>query len=467
MATIQKISGATGISYKITVSSGLDRMTGKQVRHYMTYTPPTGMKENRADKEAARAAMEFEEKLKQGYQVDNRLTFAEYAQYALETKQRAGLKKTTYDRYVSLLSRINPAIGHMKLQDIRPMHLNQFYANLMERGIRNAPEVAKPMVDLAALMKEKKISQQALARRTGLGTATIRNVIDGKTILAEKAARIAQVFDRPCEDMFQCSKNRTPLSNKTCLEYHRLIRTILGLAEKELLVPYNAASKATPPKVQRPEVNTFQPEQITAILQALEQEPIRWRTLVHLLIITGCRRGEIMGLRWEQVDLYRGVLHVCETLLATDHGAHVDTPKTRESRRYINVPGETIELLKEYKKEQDSWKVAVGDLWEPTGYVFTNHTGQAMHPDSINKWLVKFSQRHGLPHINPHAFRHSMASILINSGTDILAISRRLGHATTSTTLNFYAHVLQQADARSSECIADVLLRGNRKEENE
>ena len=92
MATIKKIIGNKGISYKITVSSGRAK-EGKQVRHYMTYTPPDGMKESRADKEAARVALQFEEKLAQGYQVDNRISFEEYASYFLEVKQRQGLKK--------------------------------------------------------------------------------------------------------------------------------------------------------------------------------------------------------------------------------------------------------------------------------------------------------------------------------------------------------------------------------------
>ena len=115
---------------------------------------------------------------------------------------------------------------------------------------------------------------------------------------------------------------------------------------------------------------------------------------------------------------------------------------------YINIPRETIQLLREYHAEQESWREAVGDRWANTGYVFTRDTGEPMHPDSINGWLIAFSERHGLPHINPHAFRHAMASILIYSGTDILSISKRLGHTTTNTTLNFYGHLLQKADAQ-------------------
>ncbi len=138
-------------------------------------------------------------------------------------------------------------------------------------------------------------------------------------------------------------------------------QTHLGQAEKELLVPYNAASKATPPKALPPEVNSFQPQEITAILEALEEEPIKWRTIVHLMIVTGCRRGEIMGLKWENVDLESRMICVREMLLAVETSAYQDTPKTRESHRYINIPSETADLLREYRRSQSQIRTILGD----------------------------------------------------------------------------------------------------------
>ena len=82
-----------------------------------------------------------------------------------------------------------------------------------------------------------------------------------------------------------------------------------------------------------------------------------------------------------------------------------------------------------------------------------------MIPDGITAWLRKFSQRHELPHINPHAFRHTMASILINSGKDVVAVSKRLGHAKVSTTTDIYSHIIREADEQASECLADIMLR--------
>lgn len=458
MPNIRKITGKNGLSYKITVSMGRNQ-EGKQVRHYKTFTPEPSMRESRADKEAAKIAMQFEEELRQGYQMNQKITFQEYAAYFLKTRQKSGLKRSTYERYLLLLRRIHPAIGYLKLTDIRPHHLNLFYENLMENKIRQQPTTAHAKMDLSALLKKKNLSQQALSRMSGIAASTIQKARTGKEIHLTKAQAIADAFSLPLDDLFVVQKNNTPLAPKTVLEHHRLIRTILGQAEKELLVPYNAASKATPPKVRRPVVNSFQPEEISAILEALEKEPVKWHTMVHLMIITGCRRGEIMGLKWQDIDFEHNILSIHETLLASDSGVYTDTPKTPESQRFINIPKETIDLLLKYKRSQNQQRSVVGDRWEESGYVFTQETGRPMHPDSINGWLIQFSQRHGLPHINPHAFRHSMASILINNGTDILSISKRLGHSMTSTTLNFYGHLLQKADAQSAECIAEALLR--------
>ena len=460
MANIKKMIRKDGISYKITVSMGRTQ-DGRQQRHYKTFKPPQGTSESKADKLAAKEALQFEEELRLGYQPDNKITFAEYAEYFIKVRRKAGLKRSTYERYRGLLVRINAGIGHLKLIDIRPQHLNLFYDNLIEEGIRRTPAKASAKPAFGKQLAELGISMEELGRRAHISASTIHKARDGGIILWSKAEAIASAMDRPVEMLFIKSTDDSPLSVKTVLEHHRLIRTILGQAEKELLVQYNAASKATPPKALPPEVNSFQPQEITAILEALEEEPIKWRTIVHLMIVTGCRRGEIMGLKWENVDLESRMICVRETLLAVETGVYQDTPKTRESHRYINIPPETADLLREYRRSQSEIRTILGDRWEETGYVFTRENGLPMHPDSVNGWLSHFSERHGLPHINPHAFRHSMASILINSGTDILSISKRLGHANTSTTLNFYGHILQKADAQSAECIANVLLRKN------
>ena len=250
------------------------------------------------------------------------------------------------------------------------------------------------------------------------------------------------------------------LANKTILEHHRLISTVLEQAVKEGLVPFNVAERAELPKATRKEVNYFQPEQVEAIRDASEKEPLKWKVLVHLFLVTGARRGEILGLKWANVDFDGNRIYICNNVLYTpDRGIYEDTPKTAKSIRYISLPKETMSLLREYRFSQLEQRFAMGDRWHNRDFVFTQENGEPMHPASVTDWLTKFSKRHDLPHINAHAFRHTMASILYFNGVDSISISKRLGHAQPSTTTNIYAHIIEEADKKNADIIADVFLK--------
>ena len=134
------------------------------------------------------------------------------------------------------------------------------------------------------------------------------------------------------------------------------------------------------------------------------------------------------------------------------------TTKT-DAARFVNIPSETVALLRHYRAAQAELQLVNGDRWHNTGYLFTQDNGEPMNPTSITAWLNKFSKKHGLPHINPHAFRHSVASILIANGTDIVTVSKQLGHSQVSTTGDIYSHVIEEAKAQATECVADIMLR--------
>ena len=275
----------------------------------------------------------------------------------------------------------------------------------------------------------------------------------------EAAEAISAALERSLDKTFTVEKNSRTLSPKTVIEHHRLISTVLDQAEKEGLVPFNVASKATLPKVQKKEVNYFQPEQVAAIRSALEREPIKWKTLVHLLLITGARRGEVLVLKWDKVDFDGDRIHICNNILySPDRGIYEDTPKTATSDRFITLPPETMQLLRQYRAWQSGERLRLGGYYQDQGFLFAQDSGKAMHPDNVNTWLRSFSKRHGLPHINPHAFRHSMASLLYFNGVDSVSISKRLGHAQVSTTANIYAHVMAEADQKNADILANVFL---------
>ena len=458
MATIEKYTGKDGLTYRITVYAGFDTQ-GKRIRHRMSYKPTPGMTPRQIEKAAQKAAMDFERSIEQGFALDNRQTFAEYAAYVLDLKRRTGTKARTLDRYQDMMVRINQAIGHIKLADLRPQHLNSFYKNLAEPGIRMGGGSAKAKIDMVAWLKKNKLSRGKLAEKAGISAATVGVAVKGESIKIEKAQAIAQAMEKKVDEVFKVEKNMEPLADKTILEHHRLISTILAQAEKEMLVPYNAAAKATPPRTTKKDPNYFQPETISAILEALESEPLKWRLITHLLIVTGCRRGEIMGLKWEKVDFENSRVKIDRALVSSkSKGVFEESTKTSDIR-HLALPRETMDLLRQHKREQLRLQLANGDRWLHTGYVFTQDNGDHMNPDSITGWLKDFSTRHGLPHINPHAFRHTVASVLLANGTDIVTVSKQLGHASITTTESFYSHIIEENKAKAADCIANVLIR--------
>ena len=412
------------------------------------------------EKAVQKAAADFEREIEQGFVIDNKQTVSEYARYVIDLKERTGLKHRTIDSYRRLLPRIDQAIGHIKLSDLRPAHLNAFYAELGKPGVRSVGQNAVTKQDLGALLKRLKLPREALAKKAGVSPTTVTEACRGHEIRLAKAEQLAAALDMQTKDLFRSVKQTTkPLAPKTILEHHRLMHTILDQAEKEMIVLYNAASKATPPKLPTREPNYFQPQQIVAILDALEDEPLKWKVITHLLIVTGCRRGEIMGLKWEKIDFERKKVRIDSTIGYTpERGIFEGSTKTADVRQ-IALPQETIALLRAYRRWYLELKLLNGDRWQETGYLFVRDDGRPMNPDSIGAWLDGFAKRHNLPHINPHAFRHTVASLLINNGTDIVSVSKRLGHARTSTTTDLYAHVIQEADEKATETLANAILR--------
>ena len=280
----------------------------------------------------------------------------------LELKESRRAKHSTIVRYRELTARIYPAIGHIKLKDLRADHLNALYTVLGKDGSRTGRAHATAKVDLVPLLKEKALTRANIADSTGVSLRAVYDAVKGNPVSMETAESISAALERSLDKTFTVERSNRTLSPKTVIEHHRLISTVLDQAEKEGLVPFNVASKATLPKVQKKEVNYFQPEQVAAIRSALEQEPIKWKTLVHLLLITGARRGEILGLKWDKVDFQGNRIHICNNVLyASDCGIYEDTPKTATSDRLITLPAETMQLLRQYRAWQSGERLRLGD----------------------------------------------------------------------------------------------------------
>ena len=457
MASIEKRYNKYGAvtAYRITVYEE-GQNGNNEARHRITWHPDPGLSDKQVEKALSACAQKFEDEILAGFRTDSLELFSEYAEYVLELKKRNGISPRTLERYHSMMPRINAAIGHLRLTQIRPHHLNELYKNLGETGIRAGGQKAMLKINLRKTLREEGITVVKFAQMTGLSETTIRTANTNGLIAISTAEAIAEALDLDNTDVFKCQCDITALSNKTILEHHRLISSILAQAEKEMLVTYNAAAKATPPKVRQKKPDYYQPDVLNRIIRELDRAPLKWKAITYLLIDTGCRRGEAVGLKWECVDLEEGIITIERTLSYTAKTGIYEGPTKTGNTRVLRIAPQTLEILLEYKEEQEANRRKYGKDWINTGYVFTRENGEWMSPDSVTAWENKFSEKNSLPHIHPHAFRHTAASLMIASGIDIVTAAGELGHADATTTAKIYAHQIATAKAKAANVRGNV-----------
>ena len=458
MANIQPRYDKSGklISFSIRVFRGRDA-EGKQLKPWTTtYEVSPNQKEDAARKKAEAFAAQFEKDCKAGVATDTRLRFDAYCEYVFNLKEKNNqIKPSTLARYKELTERTFAEIGHIKLRDIRTDQLNAFYLKLGEKGVKKTLNKAVAVADLSSVLKDKKISRIKIATDTGLAPSTVNAAVRGESVSEESARKICDYLGLKLEKTFLVASENASLSAKTIIEYHRMISSVLEQAVKEQLIPINPAAKATLPKVEKKIPNYFQPEELQAIVEALETESLKWKALTHLLIASGCRRGEALGLKWDLVDFDNNRVYIDNNIVYDpEHGTYESTTKTETAVRWINLPQSTMDILLAWQTEQENKKKEKRKFYNDQGFVFTRDNGDPLHPDSVTDWLSKFSRRHGLRHINPHAFRHSQASILAAAGVSDVTLAGRLGHSNAAFTKKQYAHMFEDADKTSADIIS-------------
>ena len=254
------------------------------------------------------------------------------------------------------------------------------------------------------------------------------------------------------------NKNGGKLSQKTKLEVHRLLHAALAQAVREGAAVQNVADRVDPPRQEDKEAVSYEQGTVEKILAAAEGEPTQWRMLILFLLASGCRRGEALGLAWEDVDFEHNRVFIHRNLTYTkDKGPYLDTPKTKKSVRFITLSTDVMKALRHHKAEQAAVKLERGAYYRDQGFVFSRDNGAPLHPCSVTSYMTKFSKRYNLPPMNVHAFRHTSASALIFAGFSPIEVSKRLGHDDVSTTLDIYGHVFDDADSRAADAIAEAL----------
>ena len=355
-------------------------------------------------KDAEVELAKFVTEVQNGLVIDGKsLKFSEFTEIWKRDYGSKELAPSTYKRYCRMLeTRLLPYFGHFYINKIKPTDIMKFY-DLLEKDTQ-------------------------LVRKKGNNG----------------------------------SKTKKPLSGKTILEHHRLLRAMLHKAVYWQLIVANPAERVQPPKARKPKRKSYDDEQTKILLENLEllsSEDTKYKVAIILTVFTGVRLGELMGLEWQDVDFKNGIISINRSSqYLADMGVFTKVPKTESSIREIAIPEFIISLLEEYKLWYEEQKSIYGELWTDSDRLFVQADGKPMHPSTISKWFVKYVGQIGLPVINFHGLRHTNASLLVAQNIDIAVISARLGHAQISTTLDFYVHPLLSHNRKAGYALENLLL---------
>ena len=357
-------------------------------------------------KDAEVELAKFVTEVQNGLVIDGKsLKFSEFTEIWKRDYGSKELAPSTYKRYCRMLeTRLLPYFGHFYINKIKPTDIMKFY-DLLEKDTQ-------------------------LVRKKGNNG----------------------------------SKTKKPLSGKTILEHHRLLRAMLHKAVYWQLIVANPAERVQPPKTRKPKRRYYDDEQSKALvsnLMELTEDQIKYKVAILLTLFTGVRLGELMGLEWNDINFKDGIVCVNRSSqYLAEKGVFTKTPKTESSIREVGIPDFVVSLLEEYKSWYNNQKELCGELWIDSNRLFVQADGKPMHPSTISKWFERFVERIGLPVINFHGLRHTNATLLIAQNIEVPIVSARLGHAQITTTLNFYVHPIIAHNKTAGFALENLLLPG-------
>lgn len=245
------------------------------------------------------------------------------------------------------------------------------------------------------------------------------------------------------------------LSPRRVQYIHAVLRRALVTAERWGLVSRNVAKLVELPRVVRHEITPLTPEQARKLIDTAVGD--RHLALYVTAIGTGLRQGELLALRWEDVDLDEGRLQVRYSLANVDGELTLQEPKTDRSRRNLVLPESVITALRAHRTRQRMDRLAAGSRWVDSGHVFATMNGKPHHAATITRAFQDALARAGLPRMRFHDLRHSAATFLLAQGMTLEDVKNQLGHSTIVLTSNTYGHVLEQRQRQVAQAMDAVL----------
>ena len=425
MASITERNG----HYRIAVSCGYD-IYGKKLVETTTFTPDSSLSPRQQKKAVEAFAHEFEAKIRNGSAMNGRkITLKEFSDRWIAEYAMVNLQPGTVTKYLQELNdKILPALGHLKLSELKPHRINSFFASLTKDGAR----------------KDGRPGGYSKGR-----IVKTRNVLSS---ILRTAAEWEIIDSNPCDkvrlqamDITESVKFFTPEQTATFLSYIEAPYTVQISGHRRVDdtgLPYMVGDYT---------ITKVIPEQI--------------RLLFNLAIYAGLRKGELLALQWDDVDTRKDCIQVRRAVTIVDGKPVCKAPKTKTSTRTVSIPHFLSERLEQLHEAQNAFIAQVGDYWQGDNWIFTQDNGKMMSystpyqalQDTINRYNQDRPATEQLPLIPFHGLRHTSATLLIASQQDVKTVSKRLGHAQTSTTMNIYAHALQESDRKAADAL-EVML---------
>jgi len=437
-------------SFRIEVSTGYDA-NGKKLRKRKTIKLDEGLTEKQRKKELDTQTALFEREVQNGtYLNGDKITFAEFADIWLVDYAEKQLAPKTVAEYKKLLTRVVPAIGHLKISKLQPAQLNELYNNLSESGMRldNRYCLNPKYTDiLKSNRAELPVNQK-----------TAISIIKGNPTTYSVARRLCECLRVQLNELFSVKVKSEKLSGNSINHYHRLISSILTAAVQNQLILSNPAQRVKPPKIGKKEAAHYDDDTAIKLFELLSSEPLKYQAAVYIAIFGGLRLEEVTGLNWSDIDFDKKTIDINKTSqYITGMGIIEGQTKTEKSARNITISDAVINILKAYRLEQQKERLKLADLWIETGKIFVQWNGKPMFPSTPSSWFHKWLKKSGLPALKFHDLRHTNASLLISQGVDVALVSKRLGHSQITTTLNIYTHAINKYDAGAAQVLDELL----------
>lgn len=291
--------------------------------------------------------------------------------------------------------------------------------------------------------REKKIKRTTVEGYRLLARAHINPVIGSLPLSKLRPLHVEKV---------QAAVRAKGLSETSVLHVHRCLFAALRQAVKWQLVARNVAEAVEAPKAERHRVRAMEPDDARRVLTALAGTDLEVPAI--LALGTGMRRGEVMGLRWSDVDLDAGQAQIVQQV--TSEGTF-DTPKTHRSERPVSLPPFVVEALRRHKVTQNERRLVCGEAWQDFDLVVDRGDGAPMRPDTFSSRFGKLAKREGLG-ITFHGLRHGYATLMLTSGVSLKVTQGLLGHSTFAITADLYTHVAEKADTEAASRLDSLLF---------